>query len=240
MKTKLVLSLFIILLGIAYNAQAQCPKGKTNCEGECGRFIDENGNGNCDLAEKTQQELNKDKKESKEKESKEKEIVIPKTDNVDESSDVAKEGQETQTTEEDGIVQLGNEKVVEAKVEEVVVPEEEVKDKEKPYRLIGITILTLACYFFTMLLVKIGKIRKFVHRKIWNILLLLTFLMSCLLGFLLVVQINYGVLKSLYLSNLKLHVEFGIAMTIIAIIHVLWHLPYFKKLFKASKSIAKE
>ncbi|MFA6201337.1 MAG: hypothetical protein WC679_13125 [Bacteroidales bacterium] len=237
MKTKLVLSLLIILLSIAYNTQAQCPKGKTNCEGECGRFIDENGNGNCDLAEKTQQELNKDKKESKEKESKE--IVIPKTDNVDESSDVVEDGQETQTTEEDGIVQLGNEKVVEAKVEEVVVPEE-VKDKEKPYRLIGITIITLACYFFTMLLVKTGKIRKFVHRKIWNILLLLTFVMSCLLGFLLVIQINYGVLKSLYVSNLKLHVEFGIAMTIIAIIHILWHLPYFKKLFRVSKSIAKE
>ncbi len=239
MKTKLVLSLFIILLGIVYNTQAQCPKGKTNCEGECGRFIDKNGNGNCDLAEKTQQDLNKDKKESKEKESKEKEIVIPKTDNVDESSDVAEESQESQTTEEDGIVQLGNEKVVEAKVEEVVVPEE-VKDKEKPYRLIGITIITLACYFFTMLLVKTGKMKKFVHRKIWNTLLLLTFIMSCLLGLLLVVQINYGVLKSLYVSNLKLHVEFGIAMTIIAIIHMLWHLPYFKKLFKVSKSIAKE
>jgi len=237
MKTKLVLSLFIILLGIAYNTQAQCPKGKTNCEGECGRFIDENGNGNCDLAEKTQQELKKDKKESKEKESKE--IIIPKTDNEDESSDVAEDSQESKTTEEDGIVQLGNEKVVEAKVEEVVVPEE-VKDKEKPYRLVGITILTLACYFFTMLLVKTGKMKKFIHRKIWNILLLLTFIMSCLLGFLLVIQINYGVLKSLYVSNLKLHVEFGIAMTIIAIIHVLWHLPYFKKLFKASRSVTKE
>lgn len=237
MKTKLVLSLFIILLGIVYNTQAQCPRGKTNCTGECGRFVDENGNGNCDLAEKTQQELTKDKQESKEQESKE--IIIPKTDNADERSEVSKEDQETQTTEDDGIVQLGNEKVVEAKVEEVVVPEE-VKNTEKPYRLIGITIITLACYFFTMLLVKMGKIKKFVHRKIWNILLLLTFIMSCILGLLLVIQINYGILKSLYVSNLKLHVEFGIAMTIIAIIHILWHLPYFKKLFKASKSIAKE
>lgn len=228
MKTKLVLSLLIILLGIVYNAQAQCPKGKTNCEGECGRFIDENGNGNCDFAEKTKQESSKGD-----------EIVIPKTDNVDESSDVSAEGQETQTTEDDGVVQLGNKKVVEAPVEEIIVPEK-TKQGEKPYRLIAITIITLAFYCFTMLLVKTHKMRKFIHRKIWNVALLLCFLMSCLLGFLLVIQLNYGVFQSIYLTNLKLHVEFGIAMTLIAVLHIFWHLPYFKKLFRASKSISKE
>lgn len=228
MKTKLVLSLLIILLGVVYEAKAQCPKGKTTCEGECGRFVDENGNGNCDLAEKTKQES-----------SKQEEIVIPKTDKIDEAEENVKEGQETETSEEEGVVQLGNKKVVEAPVEEIIAPEI-TKQGEKPYRLIAITIITLALYCFTMLLVKTNKMKKFIHRKIWNAALLICFLMSCLLGFLLVIQINYGVFQSIYLANLKLHVEFGIAMTLIAVLHIFWHLTYFKKLFRASKSISKE
>jgi len=228
MKTKLVLSLLIILLGVVYEAKAQCPKGKTTCEGECGRFVDENGNGNCDLAEKTKQES-----------SKQEEIVIPKTDKIDEAEEEAKESQETKTSEEDGVVELGNKKVVEAPVEEIIAPEI-TKQGEKPYRLIAITFITLALYCFTMLLVKTHKMKKFIHRKIWNAALLICFLMSCLLGFLLVIQINYGVFHSIYLANLKLHVEFGIAMTLIAVLHIFWHLPYFKKLFRASKSISKE
>jgi hypothetical protein len=228
MKTKLVLSLLVILLSIAYNTQAQCPKGKTTCEGECGRFIDENGNGNCDLAEKTKQESSKGD-----------EIVIPKTDKIDDVEEEVKESQETETTEEDGVVQVGNKKVVEAPVEEIIVPEK-TNQEGKPYRLIAITFITLALYCFTMLLVKTHKMRKFIHRKIWNVALLLCFLMSCLLGFLLVIQLNYGVFQSIYLTNLKLHVEFGIAMTLIAVLHIFWHLPYFKKIFRASKSISKE
>ncbi|MDD4545615.1 MAG: hypothetical protein PHP27_07240, partial [Bacteroidales bacterium] len=44
--------IFILCLSIYTNcifSQSLCPKGKTNCQGECGRFIDEDGDGNCDL-----------------------------------------------------------------------------------------------------------------------------------------------------------------------------------------------
>lgn len=240
MKPIFFLSTFFLLFFIGYDAQAQCPKGKVLCEGECGRFVDEDGDGFCD-APKAKQETQKDNKEEN------------KTENVDMSLSVSQND-----TANGGIVMVGDEMAVEAKVEEIVNPEalnshskatthekeEEVeeakKEEEKPYRLLGITIITLVSYFFTMMLVKTGKMKKFVHRRIWNTILLITFLMSCLLGLLLVIQLNYHILSSLYLANLKLHVEFGIAMTIISIIHILWHLPYFKKLLKTQKSALKD
>ncbi len=72
--------------------------------------------------------------------------------------------------------------------------------------------------------------RKITHRKIWNIMLLITALVSCLLGFFLVIQINYG-LKMDWLRTVKYyHVQFGIAMTVIAVFHIFWHLNYWKNI----------
>ena len=238
MKAKTLTLLIIIFFSFSQALVAQCPKGKVFCDGECGRFEDENGDGLCDLPNVKKQESIKSSTQT------------PDTTTESILNEVGGE-----------ILDQGEEEiVVEAQVEEVVVhPKNSSKHKSsetieeekaileaqnpqnnKPYRLISITIITLIAYFFTMMLVKIGKMKKFVHRRIWNTTLLITFLMSCLLGLLLVIQINYHILSSLYLTNLKLHVEFGIAMTLIAIIHILWHLPYFKKLLKTQKSALKD
>ncbi len=238
MKTKHIFQLFISLLIASFSLQAQntCPRGLVNCEGQCGRFVDENGNGICDPSEikpeETQtnaQNVLKIKKKSGD--------GSVETINLNDSNSFI----EDSMINEDDIV-------VEAEVAEIVThksnkeksqsqteEEEEIVEKEKPYRLIGISAITLICYLFTMLLVKFKVIRKIIHRKIWNTILLLTFLMSCLLGLLLVIQLNYNVFQSIYMSNLKLHVEFGIAMTLISIIHIIWHLPYFIKLFRNKK-----
>lgn len=80
--------------------------------------------------------------------------------------------------------------------------------------------------------------KKISHRKIWNILLLITGLVSCLLGFFLVIQINYN-LKMDWLWTIKLyHVQFGIAMTVIMVIHILWHTNYWKSIFNSKKNKA--
>lgn len=99
----------------------------------------------------------------------------------------------------------------------------------KPYRLILITSLTLGLYILTALLKKFNVLTKAQHRKVWNVLLLVTFLISGILGLVLVVQINYNVLSDWYLPFLALHVEFGIAMALISIIHALWHISYYAK-----------
>ena len=73
------------------------------------------------------------------------------------------------------------------------------------------------------------------HRKFWNILLLITFLASGILGILLVIRINLGIAMLLPFNIMFWHVEIGIAMVVISIFHTLWHLPYFKNLFMIKK-----
>lgn len=106
------------------------------------------------------------------------------------------------------------------------------------YPLIELSALTLALYLITWLLTKFKVIKISVHRKIWNTVLLITFLMSGILGLVLVFQINYNILDDWYMTFLELHVDFGISMAIISIFHVLWHTKYFLTMFKKRKIVS--
>ena len=68
------------------------------------------------------------------------------------------------------------------------------------------------------------------HRKLWNVLLLITFLFTGILGIILIFRISFN-LALPYLSDMLFwHVEFGIAMAMISFFHVLWHWDYYKKM----------
>ena len=97
------------------------------------------------------------------------------------------------------------------------------------YLLIELLSVTLGLYFISILLVKIKLYKKITHRKIWNYILLITFLTAALLGLLIVVLINYQIRTDFYLTYLALHVDFGIAMSIVGIIHFIWHWNYYFK-----------
>ncbi|MBP1646366.1 MAG: hypothetical protein H6Q16_1944 [Bacteroidetes bacterium] len=236
MKTKHIFQIFILLLIASFSLQAQttCPRGLVNCEGQCGRFVDENGNGICDPSELKPEETQTNAQNVLKIKKKSGDSSV-ETINLNDSISFV---EDSMINDEDIVVEADVAEIVTHKSnKEKSLPqtEEENVKEEKPYRLVGISAITLICYLFTMLLVKFKVIRKIIHRKIWNTILLLTFLMSCLLGLILVIQLNYNVFQSIYLTNLKLHVEFGIAMTLISIIHILWHLPYFLKLFRNRK-----
>ena len=67
-----------------------------------------------------------------------------------------------------------------------------------------------------------------VHRKIWNIILLVAFLVFAPLGFLLALnEVYYFDLNSEVIQGL--HVNFGTAFLVIGIFHALWHLNYYRK-----------
>jgi hypothetical protein len=75
------------------------------------------------------------------------------------------------------------------------------------------------------LLVKKKMISLPLQRKIWNAVLLICFLVTA----------TIGVLMSLGIYPFKdyfVHVEFGIALTTVAVFHILWHLYYFRALFR--------
>ena len=65
------------------------------------------------------------------------------------------------------------------------------------------------------------------HRRVWNAMLLFTFLVCAIIGILLVLRINYGIVVQLPFNMLYWHVEAGIAMTVISVFHILWHRDYF-------------
>jgi hypothetical protein len=100
--------------------------------------------------------------------------------------------------------------------------------------ILKVTIAVIA-YGITWFLVKFGRISLLTHRKIWNVLLLITFLISCLLGLLIAFLIDQGSVPSWYIKILRLHVNAGIFMTVIALFHTFGHFRYYVAIFKKSK-----
>lgn len=226
----------LCLLVFAGGLHAQCPfGGKVNCQGACGRFTDENGDGYCDFSilenvknetPKEKIETAKEKNETPIRSKADLQAGKQTTKTVDQNKG-AKEQQHMEDFEEEVIIE---ENAVETPViEQTPTPQ---ANKAKPYSVITISLICLCAYFFTFALVKGGKMKKMTHRKIWNSILLITCLVSCLLGFLLAIQLNYHFGMQWLGTILKLHVEFGIAMTIIAIIHIVWHWKYYMNIFK--------
>jgi len=103
------------------------------------------------------------------------------------------------------------------------------------YPFIWVSAALIAVYTVSWISSKKGKISIVAHRKIWNVLLLIAFLVSGIIGLLLVIRINFGMEIPNYAAMLFWHVEFGIAMAIISVFHFLWHIPYFKAIVSGLK-----
>lgn len=102
------------------------------------------------------------------------------------------------------------------------------------YDLFPIGIGLLLLYTASFMLSRKKIIGLVAHRRLWNILLLITFLVSAILGIILVIRINTGIVIQLPFDMLFWHVEAGIAMTAIAVFHIAWHWSYFKSILKKS------
>ena len=100
------------------------------------------------------------------------------------------------------------------------------------YHLIPIATPLFILYIIFHILSKKRIISVVNHRKFWNLLLLISFIISGGLGILLVISINFGLNIPLPFNMLFWHVEIGIVMFSITICHISWHLPYFKNILK--------
>jgi hypothetical protein len=213
----------LLLLSVFSFAWGQCPFGngtRAECVQGCDNFVDKDGDGYCDYSRL----LAKEKTDTA-------------TTKINKTRTPSRETKRNKQSDNEEVAQTIEEDTAEVIPEEISTIAEKTPlaakhPPKKPYRLVLITALTLGGYFFTFLLSRLGILHKVYHRRIWNTVLLLTAAVSCLFGFLLVIQLNYGVLTHCYRHILTWHVECGIAMTIIAVFHVIWHLSYFKKLFK--------
>ena len=104
-----------------------------------------------------------------------------------------------------------------------------------PYALLPIGILALLLYILSYTLSRLSIIRQKDHRQFWNILLLIAFLVTGLLGLILTIQVNYKLNIPFIKELLKWHVNFGIGLTMIAVFHFLWHWDYYTGLLKTGK-----
>jgi len=97
------------------------------------------------------------------------------------------------------------------------------------YHVIGTglaaTILYLISYFFC----RAGYYTLKFHRKIWNIALAISFVLTAAAGLFLALQVSYKWDIPYIKQVLKIHVESGIGMAFTAIFHFIWHLSYFSK-----------
>ena len=233
-----ILVLFVtILLSItcAFSQEFSCPQ--VDCTGQCGAFTDQNGDGFCDHGQlsakvKEAQRRLKEKQDSIDKAAAAKQDTktIKKNDvAVKEDNSVGKV--EDATSSEDTSSSVVEEKLDDTA--EILPMPDELPVKIAPkYHLISITIPLLVLYILSLVLVKKNVITKNLNRKIWNIALTASFLVSGILGMVLVFWLNYGYHPDCYFTVKVLHVEFGIAMAAISIFHILWHLSYYKGIFK--------
>ena len=231
MKKNVVIFLLMVLGSCALWAQQDC--GAIDCPGRCGRFVDSNGDGFCDhgrLSIPTQEDNTPNTMEvsNLREEATQPEAASENSRIEQHRQQMTQHHQTTANHKIDDNSALTPDKKNETSQEVAPAP----AANKSPYSLILISALTLGLYAISFILVKTKVLKKTTHRKIWNVLLLITGLASCLLGFFLVIQINYN-LKMDWLWTVKLyHVQFGIAMTIIAIIHILWHWNYWKSIVK--------
>ncbi len=104
------------------------------------------------------------------------------------------------------------------------------------YPLFPISILVILFYSLSFAFSRMGLVSRSNHRKFWNVLLLIAFLISGLIGLLMVVKTNYKLVIPFYDQLVGYHVGFGIGMAFIGFFHLWWHLKYYLGLFKGEKS----
>ena len=103
---------------------------------------------------------------------------------------------------------------------------------QAPYHIIPILLLSLGAYLVSSVLVKAGMLTRITHRKIWNTLLLISFLACGILGILLAVRVNYKLEWPWLETMMKWHVDAGILLSVVAAIHLGWHLSWYLKIFR--------
>lgn len=108
------------------------------------------------------------------------------------------------------------------------------------YHVIGTGLTTIILYLISYFFYRLKFYSLQFHRKIWNIILATTFILTALAGIFLALQITYKWDIPVIKTILKWHVELGIGMAFTGFFHFLWHSSYFIKGFKKQKPIDSE
>ncbi len=103
------------------------------------------------------------------------------------------------------------------------------------YSISPIALGLLLIYAASFTLYKTKRIRVTTHRKIWNVLLLGSFLVVTGFGLTMAIRREYALLFSVPFNLIFWHVEAGVVMAVVSIFHLSWHLTYYRDLFKSAR-----
>lgn len=103
----------------------------------------------------------------------------------------------------------------------------EVANPTKNYFVWQIALAILGLYAITWALSKKGAIKPMLHKKLWNWILLVSIVPAIFFGLMLAIKVTYGVGFDLPFSLTYWHVTGGIVMSIITILHIIYHTRYF-------------
>jgi len=224
-----IIGIFDSSSALAEDGWDDCPRGETNCEypGICRRYIDTNNDGICDHGQPAPQEdINGGLIVSSEYTSKMTVPVIEKTgDKTVDDNGATSDDSGSPTDNEIAIIPGLNDS-------EPTGGNTPEGSSRLSYYLGPIVLIIGVLYGLSYLLSAEHIIKVVVHRRIWNVVLLVSTIISALLGVELILGIDFSIDIPLPFDSLFWHVEAGIAMGLIAIFHVMWHWGYFQKMLK--------
>jgi len=100
------------------------------------------------------------------------------------------------------------------------------------YYLVPLSISTLIIYLVTYLLYLENRLNRRNYYRIWNYVLIISFILTGVTGLLMIIFINYGIDSSWNLTIDFWHAEFAIIMAVSTIFHFHLYLKQLKNVFK--------
>lgn len=199
---------------------ASCPYGIVYCPapGQCHRYVDLDGNGQCDLS------LSQVNAQSS----------TASTGSSDNSSSTSN-SDNSSTNDPSGGVNLhhGTSDSSNASAATVQDPSSGIGGSTgTEFHIIPVTLLIIGAYFFTHYLFNKGILKPRKHKRIWNSLLMVGCIGSSITGVLLIYMINMGVALAYRDGLTYWHVELSLLMIIVAMIHFHIYRKPFKNMFK--------
>lgn len=227
--------LLIFVLPATALAWDDCPYGEVDCvyPGDCARYIDTNNDGICDRSQPEPTTATVDSETA-----------------VDESSTVTSEEASTgggRGRNRGTSTLASTESPTTSTTLAVAALTSQPPTGGDPgggsflthYYVSPIALVFFLVYLASFILYKTKTIRMATHRKIWNVLLLATFLITGIFGLILTIQLDYDLPFQMPVNLLFWHVEAGIVMTLISLFHIGWHFKYYANLLRTSRSKAR-
>ena len=199
-----------------------CLRGETDCAypGECRLYVDTNDDGICDHSQPYPQDTT------------DKDLDIVTEDNPDMYV------QDEKLFDDSGVIAGSSRTSIESSINSIsgvddsVLAGDNITYSRFSYYFFPIILIISFFYGFSYLLSIKRIIKVAFHRKIWNVILLVSTIISVFLGIVLILRVDFGIDISFPFNSLFWHVEAGIAMALIAVFHIGWHWRYFQKMLK--------